>query len=427
MQYQRPTGTRDILPDEQPYWRFIIDRMHHVAALYGYEQLRTPIFEHTPVFARGVGESTDIVQKEMYTFEDQGGTSLTLRPEYTAGVVRAYLENGMHVWPQPVKLYSIGPVFRHERPQANRYRQIWQFNAEAIGAQDPAVDLEIIGLARHLYMELGITELSFQINSTGCLRCRPGYVAALADYFEQHVERLGDDDRRRLAQNPLRILDTKDERIQDLVAEAPMMHDYLCEECREHFANLRIYLDRLGWSYQVNPRLVRGLDYYTKTVFEVWSSILGGAQSALSGGGRYDGLVELLGGEPTPGVGYAAGIDRMVTAMQELSVEPPNLRAPRVAVIYLGEPAKLSAIELVSELRSSDIGAVMFFDDPSMRSQMRSANREDVVYSVILGERELEQGVAAVKDMARDVPQEMVDRGALTAWLEARLRESSLP
>jgi histidyl-tRNA synthetase len=421
MQYQRPTGTRDILPDEQAYWRFIIDRIHHVAALYGYAQIRTPIFEHTPVFARGVGESTDIVQKEMYTFEDQGGTSLTLRPEYTAGVVRAYLENGMHVWPQPVKLYSIGPVFRHERPQANRYRQIWQFNAEAIGAQDPAVDLEIIGLARRLYMELGITELSFQINSTGCPRCRPDYVAALADHFEQYMDRLGEDDRRRLAQNPLRILDTKDEKVQPLVAAAPMIHDYLCEECRAHFATLRSYLDRLGWSYTVNPRLVRGLDYYTKTVFEVWSAALGGAQSALTGGGRYDGLVELLGGEPTPGVGYAAGIDRMVTAMQELDVEPPPLPRPQVAVIYLGQPAKLSAIELVSELRASDISAVMFFDDPSMRSQMRSANREDVRYAVILGERELEQGVAAVKDMARDVPQEMVDRSELVAWLEARL------
>ena len=423
-QYQRPSGTNDILPEEQPYWRFIFDRIHYVAALYGYQQIETPIFEETAVFARGVGESTDIVQKEMYTFEDRGGNSLTLRPEFTAGVVRAYIENGMKVWPQPVKLYSIGPAFRHDRPQANRYRQFWQFNAEAIGEQDPAIDLEIMSLAYRLYQELGLRQISFQVNSTGCPECRPAYVDELADFFRQREHRLGEDDQRRLTMNPLRILDTKDESISDLIEEAPKIRDYLCHECREHFETLLLYLDLQGRPYSINPRLVRGFDYYTKTVFEVWSEALGGAQSAISGGGRYDGLAEVLGGEPTPGVGYAAGIERMMSVIQELGVEPPALPSPRVVLIYLGDNAKQSCIELIAELHAQDIGAVMFFDDPSMRSQMRSADRENARYALILGDRELERGVVAVKDMVADVPQQTVDRDAIVSWLNAQLNGS---
>lgn len=421
MPYQRPTGTRDILPDEQRYWRYVFDRIHHVAALYGFRQIETPIFEDTAVFARGVGEGTDIVQKEMYTFQDRGGDSLTLRPEFTAGVVRAYIENGMHVWPQPVKLYSIGPAFRRERPQAHRYRQFWQFNAEAIGEQDPAVDLEIMSLAGQVYHELGVREISFQVNSTGCPRCRPTYVAELAAFFKQHQHRLGADDQRRLATNPLRILDTKDARIQDLIEAAPKIGDYLCEGCRDHFDTLLSYLELQGLSYTVNPRLVRGLDYYTKTVFEVWSSALGGAQSALSGGGRYDGLAEVLGGDPTPGVGYAAGIERMISLMQELGVEPPGLPSPQVAVIYLGSEAKRASLQLVSELRAQGIGTIMFFGDASLRSQMRSADREKVRYALILGEQELEQGVVAVKDMQGNVPQQSVARDAIVGWLSHQL------
>lgn len=421
MRYQRPTGTNDILPDEQRYWRYVFDRIHHVAALYGYEQIEPPIFEDTAVFARGVGAATDIVQKEMYTFEDRGGNSLTLRPEFTAGVVRAYIENGMHVWPQPVKLYSIGPAFRHDRPQANRYRQFWQLNVEAIGEQDPAVDLEIMSLAWQVYQELGLSQISFQVNSTGCPQCRPAYVAQLAEFFRRHEDRLGEDDRRRLATNPLRILDTKDERIEDLVEAAPRIGEYLCDECSEHFSQLLTYLDLQGWPYSINPRLVRGLDYYTKTVFEVWSAALGGAQSALSGGGRYDGLAEILGGDPTPGVGYAAGIERTISLMQEMGVEPPALPAPQVALIYLGDEAKRAIIELVSALRAQGMGAIMFFGDPSLRSQMRSANRAGVRYAVIVGEQELEQGVVAVRDMLRDVPQERVARDSIAEWLGSRL------
>ncbi len=424
MRYQRPTGTRDILPDEQPYWRYVIDRMHHIAALYGYRQIETPIFEDTAVFTRGVGEGTDIVEKEMYNFRDRGGNPLTLRPEYTAGVVRAYIENGMRVWPQPVKLYSIGPTFRHDRPQAHRYRQFWQFNVEAIGKQDPAVDCEIMSVAWHLYDDLGFRNLSFQVNSTGCPQCKPRYIRQLVEYFSRYEHRLGEDDRRRLRQNPLRILDSKDESISDLIEAGPKIGDYLCAECREHFDTLLSLLDLLGRPYTINPRLVRGLDYYTKTVFEVWADVLGSAQSSLGGGGRYDGLAEVLGGDPTPGVGFATGIERMISVMQELGIEPPPLPVPQVSVIYLGEAAKREAVRLVNELREADIGTVMSFDRPSLRSQMRSADREKVQYAIILGDQELEQDVVAVKDMLGDTPQKTVQRGEIVSWLRQRLDRS---
>jgi histidyl-tRNA synthetase len=395
--------------------------MHHIAALYGYRQIETPIFEDTAVFTRGVGEGTDIVEKEMYNFRDRGGNPLTLRPEYTAGVVRAYIENGMRVWPQPVKLYSIGPTFRHDRPQAHRYRQFWQFNVEAIGKQDPAVDCEIMSIAWHLYDDLGFRNISFQVNSTGCPQCKPGYIQQLVEYFSRYEHRLGEDDRRRLRQNPLRILDSKDESISDLIEAGPKIGDYLCAECREHFDTLLSLLDLLGRPYTINPRLVRGLDYYTKTVFEVWADVLGSAQSSLGGGGRYDGLAEVLGGEPTPGVGFATGIERMISVMQELGIEPPPLPAPQVSVVYLGEAAKREAIRLVNELREADIATVMSFDHPSLRSQMRSADREKVQYALILGDQELEQGVVAVKDMLGDAPQETVQRGEIVSWLRQRL------
>ncbi len=424
MPYRRPTGTRDILPDEQPYWRHLTERMHHIAALYGYRQIEVPIFEDMAVFARGVGAGTDIVEKEMYSFKDRGGNWLALRPEFTAGVVRAYIENGMRVWPQPVKLYSIGPLFRHDRPQAHRYRQFWQFNVEAIGVQDPAVDCEIMSLTRHLFDDLGIRNLSFQVNSTGCPQCKPKYIEALVAYFSRYEDRLGEDDRRRLRQNPLRILDTKDRAIDDLIEAAPKIGDYLCDECREHFDTLLGYLDLLGHSYTVNPRLVRGLDYYTKTVFEVWAEVLGSAQSAVGGGGRYDGLAEVLGGPPTPGVGVALGIERIISTMQALGIEPPPLPKPQVAVIHLGDAAKREALRLLQALREADIGAVMSFDRSSLRSQMRAADRAAVRYALILGEQELEQGVVAVKDMREDNPQVAVGREEVVAWLHQHLNGS---
>ncbi|MEA3459875.1 MAG: histidine--tRNA ligase, partial [Chloroflexota bacterium] len=363
--YKAPRGTRDILPEDQPHWRLVEERIHRICQLYGYRKINIPIFEETSLFERGVGEGTDIVEKEMYSFIDKGGTELTLRPEFTAGVVRAYLEHGMHVLPQPVKLYSIGPAFRYDRPQAGRYRQFHQFNVEAIGVQDPALDVEVMSLAKQFYEELGFKELSFQINSIGCPRCRPRYLKVLVEYYEQHLDEICDDCRRRLKRNPLRVLDCKNEACQPIIAGAPPILDHLCQECREHFDALRRYLDLLGWPYTINPRLVRGLDYYTKTVFEVWAEGIG-AQSALCGGGRYDGLAEELGGNPTPGVGFAAGLDRTILAMRKQGIEVPSLPAPQVSLAYLGQEAKEAALRLLASLREAGISVACAFGERSL-------------------------------------------------------------
>ena len=256
--YRAPRGTLDILPEDQPYWRHVIERAHAIAALYGYEHIDTPIFEETGLFVRGVGEGTDIVDKEMYSFQDKGGDHLTLRPEFTAGVMRAYLEHGMRTRPQPVKLYSLGPIFRHEKPQAGRYRQFWQFNVEAIGEMDPALDVEVMSVAWHLYEDLGFSGLSFHINSTGDPRCRPRYIEALVAYYRPYLHLLDEDDRRRLARNPLRLLDSKSPAAQPIIEGAPKITDYLCDECTRHFARVRRYLDALGRPYVVNHRRCEG-------------------------------------------------------------------------------------------------------------------------------------------------------------------------
>ena len=308
--FYAPRGTQDILPADRPYWRYVTEQMHAVAALFGLQQIDTPIFEEAALFVRGVGEGTDIVDKEMYTFQDKGGNELTLRPEFTAGVMRAYIEHGMHVLPQPVKLYSIGPIFRYERPQAGRYRQHHQFNVEMLGELDPAVDLEVMSVAWTLLTRLGYRGLSFQLNSTGCPVCRPAYRQALIEYFGAYRNRLNEVDLRRLAINPLRLLDSKEEAAQALLDGAPHSSDYLCDECAAHLATLRSYLDALEMPHTINFRLVRGLDYYTKTVFEVWAEGIG-AQAAVCGGGRYDKLIEMLGGLPTPGIGFGMGIERI--------------------------------------------------------------------------------------------------------------------
>ncbi|NLE99633.1 MAG: histidine--tRNA ligase [Anaerolineales bacterium] len=418
-EYQRPTGTLDILPEDQPYWEHVRARARHLAHLAGFERIDVPVFEATEVFARGIGGSTDIVEKEMYSFRDKGDNSLTLRPEFTAGVVRAYIENGLHVRPQPQKLYSIGPLFRYERPQAGRYRQLTQFNIEILGEQDAAADVEIMSLVWDLYSGLGFRDLTFQINSTGCPRCRPVYVAQLEAYYENRQAATCPDCQRRLERSPLRLLDCKDERCQPIIAEAPHFIDHLCEECAEHFATLREYLDLLGRRYTINHRLVRGLDYYTKTVFEVWAAGIG-AQAAVCGGGRYDGLVELLGGPPTPGVGVAVGLERLILVMKDLGVSVPPLLQPQVFAAHLGAAAKREALRLVDALRNEGVSAWLAYGSRGLRSQLREAGRRDARFVVILGENELAAGIAPVKDMQGgdqiDVP--LTD---LVSWLKARV------
>jgi histidyl-tRNA synthetase len=417
--YSAPRGTQDILPEDQPYWRYIQERIHGIVQLYGYEQLDTPIFEDTALFEHGVGETTDIVEKEMYSFLDKGGDPITLRPEFTAGVVRAYLEHGMHVLPQPVKMYSLGPVFRYERPQAGRYRQHHQFNLEAIGEQDPAVDLEVMSVAWHLYEALGFKGLSFQLNSIGCPKCRPDFLEVLVAYYQGRMDDICDDCRRRLERNPLRLLDCKSESCQPIIDAAPNMREHLCDECAEHFQTLLGYLDALGRPYTLSHRLVRGLDYYTKTVFEVWAEGIG-AQNAVCGGGRYDGLAEVLGGPPTPGVGFASGLERIVLTMKQQEVQVPTLPSPQVFIAHMDEQTKLMGLKLVGGLRAVGVGALISFSDRSLKSQLRQADKEGVAFTLIVGQREAEAGQVTVRDMAEG-EQYPVALEDVPGWLSQQL------
>jgi histidyl-tRNA synthetase len=417
--YQRPTGTQDILPEDQPYWDYVKGTARKLAERMGFERIDLPTFEYTPVFAKtAAGEGTDL-RKEMYSFEDKDGQEITFRAEFTASVVRAFIENGMHVLPLPVKLYSFGPVFRHEKPQKGRYREHQQFNAEIIGTLDPLADLEILMLAERLCGELGYQGLSFQINSTGCPVCKPVYIERLVDYLQVRYDQLAEVDRERLERNPLRVLDSKEPGMDELLASAPHIADYLCQECRDHFAELRAHLDHLGRAYTVNFRLVRGLDYYTKTVFEVWAAGIG-AQNAVFGGGRYDGLAEMLGGPSTPGVGFGSGLERHVMTLKTQGIEPPSLPHPPVFVAVLGEKARPAAIDLTVELRSAGIGTWMAFERRGIKSQLREANKRDARYAVILGSQEIASGQATVRDMEQG-QQERVPLGELVEWLSARL------
>ncbi len=417
--YQAVQGTHDILPADRAYWRYVTEQMHAVAAIFGLKQIDTPIFEETGLFVRSVGQGTDIVDKEMYSFQDKGGDELTLRPEFTAGVMRAFIEHGMHVLPRPVKLYSIGPIFRHDRPAAGRYRQFHQFNVEMLGEMDPAVDLEVMSVAWMLLARLGYRGLNFQLNSTGCPRCRPRYRTALVAYFKAYEDRLNEVDRRRLVINPLRLLDSKEEAIQPLLDAAPHSADYLCDECASHLATLRGYLDALEMPHTINFRLVRGLDYYTKTVFEVWAEGIG-AQAAVCGGGRYDGLIEELGGPPTPGIGFAMGIERIILALQQQGIEPPALPEPRVQVSPLGEAARLPAIRLANDLRAAGIGALLAFGGRSLKSQLKSADKGGVAFTLILGDQELANDIILARDMASS-QQEPIALAGVVDWLRARL------
>jgi histidyl-tRNA synthetase len=417
--YAAPRGTLDVLPEDQSYWRHVTERAHDIAHLYGFQQIAVPMFESTGLFVRGVGEGTDIVDKEMYSFQDKGGDEITLRPEFTAGIVRAYIQHGMHTLPQPVKVYTIGPLFRYERPQAGRYRQHTQFNIEALGELDPALDTEVMEVARHLYADLGFGGLSFQINSTGCPKCRPQYVSLLAEFYGQHEGEICEDCERRLERNPLRVLDCKSARCQPIIASAPHIVDYVCDECAEHFQKLQHYLRALGRVFSVNHRLVRGFDYYTKTVFEVWSQDIG-AQAAVCGGGRYDGLAEMLGGPPTPGIGFGSGIERIILTMKAQGVQVPTLLKPQILIATLGDKARTVGVRLLSDLRAAGVGAVIAFGDRSLKSQLREAGKQDVQYVLILGEDEVRNATATVRDMSSR-EQHAVPMNELTAWLQEGL------
>jgi histidyl-tRNA synthetase len=398
MLYQAPRGTPDILPQEQAHWRYIEQQVARTARLYGYERLDGPVFEDSRLFARSVGEDTDIVTKEMYTFEDRGGSSLTLRPEGTAPICRAYLEHGLKNRPQPVKLYYIASIFRYERPQAGRYRQHHQFGYEAIGDSDPALDGEVIDMAWQFFKSVKLNRLSLQLNSIGCKKCRPDFVAALKSYYTSHTQELCPDCRQRLARNPLRLLDCKNDSCRQIAGSAPKSTDFLCPECAEHFRQLKRYLELLGLPFVVNNQLVRGLDYYTRTVFEIQPQG-GGAQSTLAGGGRYDDLIEELGGQPTPALGFAAGMERIILNLKKQQVEVPPLPRPPVFIAYIGEEAKNEAVRLAASLRRGDIGVIQALGDKSLKAQLRQANNLGAGFAVIIGEEELANGTVIVRDM----------------------------
>jgi histidyl-tRNA synthetase len=413
---------QDVLPADRRYWDLILATAIDLARRFGFERLDPPIVEFTELFSRGAGTGSDVfVQKEMYLIEEEDGTSLAVRPEFTAGFVRAYLEHGLASGPQPAKLYTIGPLFRRERPQAGRYRQHSQFDVEIIGEMDPAADAEIMVLALELHRELGYKQLTFQLNSTGCPRCRPAYITLLRAYLADHMDRLAPVDQERMRRNPLRVLDSKEPGMEALLSEAPHSADHLCAECAEHFAELRRLLAFLGFSHQVNFRLVRGFDYYTKTVFELWDADIG-AQAALCGGGRYDGLAEAIGGPPTPGVGAGIGIERVAIGLQKQGIAAPETPAPRVLVAHFGGDTKPAAARIATELRRAGLGARLAFADGarSLKSQMREANRHAVAYTVIAGTDELSAGQVAVRPM-NGGDQTLVKIEALVDWLRSAL------
>jgi histidyl-tRNA synthetase len=396
--YQVARGTADILPSEQPYWRYVEKVIADITQLYGYQRIDTPTFEDTGLFRRSVGEYTDIVQKEMYTFKDLGGKSMTLRPEGTAPVCRAYLEHGMGNLPQPVKLYYVSPIFRYERPQAGRYRQHYQFGAEAIGDADPSLDAEVIDMAWQFYKTLGLKDILLQINSIGCKECRPKYLTALKKHYAKHVSVLCADCQIRLEKNPLRLLDCKQSACQPVAASAPVSADYLCPACEEHFTRLQQYLDLISIPFTLNHRLVRGLDYYTRTVFEVHPAG-GGSQAAIGGGGRYDGLIEELGGKPTPGIGFAMGIERIILNLKKQGFTAPALPGLRVLIAFMGDKAREEAIKLGARLRREGIRAVTTTGEKSLKAQLRQANALNVPYTVIIGEDEVKAGTVTLRDM----------------------------
>lgn len=394
--FRRPKGTEDVLPDRAGHWRFLEDKVREVASRFGYGEVRTPLFEEAELFARSVGEDTDIVSKEMYTFKDRGGRPMALKPEGTAPVLRAYLEHGLHRRGSLVKLYYISPIFRYEKPQAGRYRQSHQFGAEAIGSGEPSLDVEIVDLAMSIYRELGLSEVSLLINSIGCPECRPSYRQELINFARAHREELCEDCRRRMETNPLRLLDCKV--CTRVMAGAPVISDYLCRDCREHFEEVKGGLRSLGIAYREEPRLVRGLDYYTRTVFEVVHGGLG-AKNAICGGGRYDGLVEELGGPPTPALGFAGGVERTLLAMEAEGKLPWLDERIEVFVAYLDDPGREALPKVLSELRRAGLRADGSYAGRSLKSQLRQADRMGARYTVMLGGEELAKGAAVVRDM----------------------------
>ncbi|MCL5292485.1 MAG: histidine--tRNA ligase [Actinobacteria bacterium] len=421
MRFKAPKGTYDVLPEKAEKWEFLEEAARSIFKIYGYRPIETPIFEATELFARGIGEATDIVQKEMYTFTDKGGRSITLRPEGTAPIVRAHEEHGMSQWPQPVKLYYAGSMFRYERPQAGRYRQFYQLGVEALGSNDPALDAEVIILLLEYCRSVGVKEMDLLISSMGCSECRSSYIEALKDFARERISKLCPDCARRFEVNPLRLFDCKNPACGEVLAGAPKMIDYLCDGCRVHFESVKGHLGKAGVGYKIDPTLVRGLDYYTRTTFEVQSGYLG-AQNAIGGGGRYDGLAEELGGAPAPGIGFALGIERLAMAVEAESGKIPGEYELDVFVVAVDDSVRVDAFMLAQRLRGEGLVAEMDYLGRSIKGQLKLADKLGARFAAFVGPEELAAGLCRLKNMVTG-EQEDVPLGGAPAYLADKVFE----
>ena len=420
--FRAPRGTRDLLPPDRVALARLERLAADLAARYGYHPIETPLFEQAAVFERGIGAVTDVVEKELFLLQprQEDGERWALRPEPTAGIVRAYVQHGMQTWPQPVKLTMTGEMFRYDRPQAGRYRSFWQFDVEAIGDPGPAVDAEIIELAARFYRSAGLPGVTIYLNSIGDAACRPAYVAELAAFYRAHLAELPALEKARLERAPLRLLDSKDERLVELNKAAPKITERLCDACAAHFASVRAHLDAVGVAYAFNPYLVRGLDYYTRTAFEVYPSGVEGQQSAIGGGGRYDGLVELLGGRPTPGIGFGLGLDRVLLALEAAGVERAG-EAPPVAVVVGSDPTDtVTRLRIATELRAAGLAARAELGPRKLGKQLEAAARDGAHFAVIIGD-ELAGGHVQLRDLEAGT-QRAVEIGTLARELERAAR-----
>ena len=416
MKFKSIKGTKDILPGEVESWQRVEDTIRRVLSAFNYREIRTPIFEQTSLFARSIGELTDIVSKEMYTFIDRSEESLTLRPEGTAAALRAFIQNNLGEQAPLTKLYYIGPMFRQERPQAGRLRQFHQFGVEALGSSSPQLDVEMMLIALTVYREMGIQEFALKVNSVGCQQCRPAYKKILLDALQSVHSQLSPESQARVSQNPLRVLDSKDEKDQELTRTAPLMKDHLCPECSEHFLEVQKLLQSTETPFEIDGRLVRGLDYYTKTAFEITSSALG-SQDALAGGGRYDLLVEELGGKPTPGIGFAAGMERLMMVLTKVGPPSPSNVNPILYIVTTDESSRRWAFAKATSLRSKGLRVEIDYLGRSVKAQMREANRQEAQYSMVIGETELQTQHAKLKNM-KTGEESLVNLGELQSALK---------
>ena len=394
-----PRGTKDITPKDVYKWHYIEKKFREICALYGYEEIRTPIFEHTEVFSRSVGDTTDVVQKEMYTFTDRGDRQLSLKPEGTAGVIRSFIENKMYADTQPTKLYYITPCFRYERPQAGRQRQFHQFGIEVLGSDGPSVDAEVISLAVQFFNEMGLNNLSVNINSVGCPTCREEYNRKLKEYLDQKVDVLCETCLERKDKNPMRVIDCKNPHCKENLQDIPFMIDHLCEGCKDHFDKLQTYLKEMDINYVVDKTIVRGLDYYKKTAFEIISNDIG-SQSTVCGGGRYDGLVEMLGGpKGISGIGFGLGVERLLLTLENNNIEIENPKSTDIYIATIGDAAKTKSFKLIKDLRSNHISADNDHLDKSLKAQFKYSDKLNAKYTVVIGDDELANDTATLKNM----------------------------